>query len=136
MTGIRPMDRGSLWLSSYWGFVAMTYEQIIDRFSALLQQVETAHGKCKEDQTVPSLFEMFYHVHFLGVAFMQDCQQLAESTNNALPPEDLMEIITQISSALQCSIRHINTSAEKLNTHTMLNKIIHKVMSGQAGYVN
>jgi hypothetical protein len=118
------------------GMVRMTYEQLKARLEALLKQVEQAHNKCKdEEHTVPTLFETFYHVHFLGMAFAEDCQMYVVEQPIQIQAE-LMDIMANINGALQCSIKHLHLSAEKLNysglaemkTHLQLNKIIFQVM--------
>jgi hypothetical protein len=98
----------------------MTIEEIYTRFHALLDRAEDLHNKCKEDHTVESLIDTFYHFHFLALAFHEDCHAYLIGF---FAPNELQGLVSEINETLACSAIHLKVSQEKLHT-TVIDDII------------
>lgn len=97
---------------------------IYERFGALCQCVGELHTRCKrEHRTVESLIDTFYHFHWLASAFREDCH---EYLSKEPVTQELQTVVGDINMGLQCSIYHIQSEAERLNT-TILDEIIRRL---------
>lgn len=97
---------------------------VYERFGALCLCVGELHNKCKKSHSdIESLIDTFYHFHQLASAFAEDCHEY-------LPKEpetpELQALLGDINSGLRCSIHHLRTEADRLNT-TILDKIIERL---------
>ncbi len=100
----------------------MTTEEIYARFYALFDRVDDLHDKCKEENhTVESLIDVFYHFHFLAMAFSEDCHTYLPEVVSTT--DDLQTLVSGINETLFCSVGHIRACQDKLNT-TVIDDIV------------
>lgn len=92
----------------------MEDKKLLERFSALHKLVSRVHDQCKMEHDVMTLIDIFAQHHNLSEAFHADCEMYLRPDKS--PSTQLMNMLTEINTALHCSAMHIHQHAVQLRT--------------------